>query len=292
MITFGDSITSGVGASPSTSSWVGLFSPSNQAVSGAQAADLSNKVLTITPAETNLVMIGTNDVRIYRDNATKKDYFEKFLRHSVAWLALPSKLIARNMVTTGTWNNTAANSIGRYTTVNGAKLSGVVTGCKLYVGYIIQNASVAVSTADVVVDGVTVGSISCDGYTVSMNTQNGATYGHACAVFDVSYGTHNVEIVNTSPNGKYLYVNYIANEQLENCIKISNIIKMNTANYTSNGVTLSTTDAYNLIIDNVIADFNCALIDNYSEIDPAIHLGDGVHPNNAGHLIIHNNFKD
>jgi hypothetical protein len=262
----------------------------NNAVSGSQAVEVSNAVLSWSGDEYNL-MFGTNDVRIYKDNATKKGYFKAYLTHVLAWLALPSKLTARNMVATGTWNNTSANSIGRYSTVNGSTLSGVVTGCKLYVGYIIQNSSLAVSTADVYVDSVLVGSISCDGYTVAMNTQNGASYGHSCAVFDVPYGTHTVEIINTSANGKYLYVNYIANEQVENKIKISNIIKLSSSVYTSLGISSATTDAYNAIIDDVLCHFDCTLIDNHADIDPAIHLTDGVHLDSVGKSIAYDNFK-
>jgi len=290
MITCGDSITVGTGASPSSKSWVGLYTPVNIAVSGAQAGDLSNLLQTSAVSDCYSMMIGTNDVRIYKDTA-KKEHFKRFLRCALAWLSSPIRTNARDMTITGTWANTSVNSFGRYTTANGATIKTTVTGSKIFVGYIIQNSTLAVSTANVFIDGVNVGTISCDGNTNPMNTQNGATYAAACDVFCVEAGAHEVEIVNTSPNGKYLYINWVTTEQTSPAIKISNIIKLGASTYTSLGITSAVTDSYNTIINDVLADFSATLVDNYSDIDPATHLSDGVHPNNAGHLIIHNNFK-
>jgi len=291
MQTYGDSITVGTGASPSTKSWVGLYTPVNSAVSGSQAAEVSNAVLTANNSD-YAVMIGTNDVRIYKDNVGKQAHFKRFFRGILSALSHPVKTIARNMTATGTWANTSVNSIGRFTLANGAKLSCTVTGEKIFINYIIQNNSLAVSTADVYIDSVLVGSICCDGNTASMQTQNGLSYGNGCDVFCVAAGSHLVEIINTSPNGKYLYVNYVSTDQTETPVKVSNVIKLGASTYTSLGITSATTDAYNTIINDVLTDFSATLIDNHSDIDPAIHLGDGVHPNNAGHLIIHNNFNE
>jgi len=291
MQVFGDSISVGVGASTPSKSWVGLYSPVNSAVSGYQAGDMSNQLASTLTDDNYALAIGTNDVRIYKDNATKKGYFESFLRHCLAWLAYPNRVRARDMTITGAWSNTSVNSFGRYSLVNGATIKATVTGAKIFVGYIIQNALGAVSTADVYIDGVIVGSISCDGYTVAMNTQNGATYANACKVFNVAYGEHLVEIVNTSVNGKYLYVNYVACEQSSPAIKVSNIIKMSASAYAALGISQATTDAYNAIINNVLQDFSTVLVDNYSVIDPSIHLtSDGVHPNDLGHSVIHTSF--
>lgn len=290
MINFGDSITVGIGASTAPKSWVGLYAPINQAAAGSQAAEVSNAALSASDTNYTL-MIGTNDVRIYKDSIEKQAHFKRFLRGILSALCHPVKTIARNMTATGTWVNTSVNSIGRYTLTNGAKLSCTVTGSKIFVNYIIQANTLAISTGDVYIDSVLVGSISCDGQTNLMTTQNGLTYGSGCEVFNVAEGEHLVEIINTSANGKYFYINYVSTNQTEPLVKISNIIKLGASTYTSLGITSATTDAYNAIINNVITDFCAILIDNYSDINPAIHLSDGVHPNDAGHLIIHNNFK-
>lgn len=290
MQAFGDSITVGTGASSTANSWMGLYTPVNNAVSGSQAGDISNKILSATPADKYYLMMGTNDVSVYKNDVVKQGYFKTFLRHCLAWVSFPNKILAKDMTMTGTWINTAANSFGKNTTQLGATISTTVTGSKIFIGYIIQNNTVALSKGDVYIDGVNVGTLNCDGQTVSMNTQNGATYANACEVFHVAAGTHTVQIVCTT-SGKQLYINYVCTDQLETPVKISNIIKQSATGYSNNGISVATTDAYNSIINCVLNDFSATLIDNYSAINPLIHLADTLHPNNAGHLIIHNNFN-
>lgn len=289
MQTFGDSITVGTGASSTIKSYVGLMTPVNQGVSGEQAGDLSNLIQTNASADRYTVMIGTNDVRIYKDTL-KKEHFRRFFRECLSWLSNPIKVLAKDMVMTGAWANTTVNSFGRYTLQTGASIKTTVTGSKIFIGTIIQNSASAVSSANVLIDGVLAGTLSCDGYTTIMNTQNGASYAAACEVFYAAAGAHLVEIVNTSLTGKYLYINYIATEQVSPPVYVSNIIKLSSTVYASLGITSAATDSYNAIIAAVLQDFPAKLINNYSVIDPTIHLADGVHPNNAGHQIIYNNF--
>lgn len=288
MINFGDSITVGVGASPSSKSWVGLFTPINSAVSGSQAAEVSNAVQTAQMNDFYTFMVGTNDVRIYKDHPTKMQYFRKFLFSALAFVAMPNKTTARNMTATGTWSNTQVNTFGRVTSQNNASLKTTFTGNKVYVGYIIQNHVNATSVGNVLIDGVLVGTISCDGFSVPMNTQNGATFAAACEVFNTSEGTHEIEIINTS--NKLLYINWIATPQTPQDILVSNVIKLSPTVYQQLGITEQTTIDYNAIIQDVANHFGITLVDNFTKIDPAIHLSDGVHPNNAGHQIIYNNF--
>jgi lysophospholipase L1-like esterase len=296
MQAFGDSITLGTGASPSSQSYMNLMVPINSGVGGAQAADVSNLVVTQSPVPSYILNIGTNDVCVYKDNLVKRQYFEIFLRHCLAWISLPSRVTGRNMTTTGTWSPTQANSFGVNTTQIGATAKTTVSGNKIFVGYILQNHPTALSSADVYVDDILVGSISCDGMTVPINTQNNANtfayYANACKVFEVSAGIHEVKIICTS-SGKQLYVNYVVgSDQVASPVKVGNIIKQSSAGYSLYGVNVSTTQAYNGIIENVVSDFSAAeLIDNYSYIDPSIHLADNLHPNNAGHLIINSNFS-
>lgn len=293
MNNFGDSITVGVGASPSTKSWVGLLAPVNKAVSGSQAADVANVVTLTTPnvSDGHTLMIGTNDVRLYKDNASKQAHFKRFLRHCIAWLHYPAKVLGINCTFTGTWSNTTVNSIGKNSTQNGATAKATVTGDKIYIGYIIQNSSAAISTADVYVDNVLVGVISCDGITAPMNTGNGATYAAACECFEVGAGAHEVRLVVTSTN-KYFYLNYIlGNNQVVSKLLVSNIIKYSDAAYITYGVSEIILNKYNNIINLLSAEFALTIVDNKSDIVPSLHLADGIHPNNAGHEIIYNNFK-
>jgi hypothetical protein len=285
---YGDSITAGFSASPSSLSYVSRSTPVNYGVSGYQAADVSNLIITKPDAYNYSLMIGTNDVCVYKNDPTKKQYYEVFLRHCLAWMAFPSKIFAKNMVTTGSWVNTQANNFGKNTTEQGATISCNITGEKVFIGYIIQNHQVALSAGDVYIDNILVGTLSCDGITVSMNTQNGSTYANACKVFHVENGNHEVKIVCTT-SGKQLYINYVCSDQPERPVKVANIIKMKDAGYSAYGVSVQTINDYNAIISNVLQDFGAELIDNYSKIEPNIHLADNLHPNNLGHEVIYKN---
>ncbi len=292
---YGDSITS------ATPGWVGQLSPVKGAVSGDQAADLSKVMQGLTPSASKkyTLMIGTNDIRTYKNDAGKKEYFKRFLRQSVAWPALLSKVKARDagMTYTGTWSNTAVNSFGKYTTANGATAQATVSGNSAYVCYIIQNYAGTDSAVNVEIDSNLVGTLSANGSSPSMNTVNGSTYSSACQRYTgLGAGSHTVKLTVTSANGKYFYLDYIAGSAQASTPKIllSNIIRMTSAAYTSFGITDATTDAYNDIIDDLIAEFsadglNVTLVDNHAVIDPATDLqGDGVHPDASGEADIAN----
>lgn len=297
---FGDSITVGTGAS-SGQSWVGLFTPDNDGVSGAVASSMSTLVQGVTPdaSKTYTIMIGTNDVRIYKDDTAKQDCFKDFLRNSVAWLCMDGAADCAevggspnpNMTYTGTWSSISVNTCGRETTQLNASAEITVSGTAVYIGYIIQDVSAADTVAEVYIDNVLVG-------TLTPKQPLGSGYAPACARFGgLSSGNHDVKIVNTV-SGKKFYLNYIKGSDQVNSPKIllSNVIKYSAAGYTNYGVTESTTDAYNTIISDLISEFTAdgmdvTLVDNHASIDNTTDLSDYVHPNNAGHLKIHNNFK-
>lgn len=292
MLNFGDSITVGVGSSSINKSWVGLLTPINQGVSGAQAADVSQKCIGITSNidEVYTLMVGTNDARQYKDDSIKKSYYKKFLQSVIAWLYYPTKVLAKDCVLTGNWNNTLAFASGKNTTQTGSSALATVTGKKIYIGYYLQNDLATVnSLANVYIDDLLVGTYTCSA--PAMNTINGATYAPACEVYDVSAGTHEVKIVIAS-SGKTVYLNYvIGNEQTHSNLKISNIIKYSANGYLAYGITQSTIESYNLMIKEVANNFSLNVIDNFNTLNPMTDLADEVHPNNAGHLKIYNNFK-
>jgi len=299
---FGDSITVGVGASSSNKSWAGLLGGqrqvSNSAASGDQAADQSAKIQAASWAadRSYAIMVGTNDHRTYRSDAAKQAAFKAFVRQCIAWLAIPSKTIARSssVTYTGTWGNTVANTIGKQTTAMGAKASASFTGSGVVVGYILQQDLAAMSTATVKIDGVSVGSLSSY---ATMSTVNGRTYAPAAAYFGgLADGPHTIEIENTVA-GKIFYLDYVAAvPKFSPRIVVSNVIRMTPAAYTTYNTSEANVIAFNAQIQSVVGEFAShglpvVLVDNCSGIDPAIHLPDGVHPNDAGHSIIHANFQ-
>lgn len=301
---FGDSITVGVSANPSSLSWVGLLTPVNNAQSGDQAAEVSKDIQTVSvnPLNTYTIMVGTNDHRTYKADASRKEYFKRFLRQAVAWLALPTKVKGRDagFTYTGTWNNTVINTFGKYTTATSSTAITSVSGTSIYVGYVIQNSTQAKGTAKVFIDGTSVGSLATDGSSPTMNTVNGSTYAAACMRYSgLSNGLHEVKIVVDSVAGKYYYVDYVAgNDQVATPkILLSNIIPMTSAGYTTYGTSVGNVNDYNTIISDLVTEFtndglNVVLVDNFTDISPATDFtADGIHPNNSGHAKISENFK-
>jgi len=295
---FGDSHTVGVGATAPAKSWLGLMAPVNAAASGAQAADVSNAVQGQAPdlGRTYTIMVGTNDHRTYKADTTKQEFFKRFLRQAIAWLAYPEKCKGRDacMSYTGTWSNTAANGFGKVSTQSGATAQAMVDGQSVYLCYIIQAHSSALSSANIEIDGAVVGTVGSYG---AMNTVNGSTFASACSRFGgLSSGSHTVKVTVTS-SGKNFYLDYIAGSaQPTPRVLVSNVIRMTAAAYSAYGTSLANVTAYNGIISDVISEFtsdtaDVALIDNYSDIAPSTDLaGDGVHLNDAGHAKVSENF--
>lgn len=302
--TFGDSISTNAttsGASPASNSWMGLFSPENAAVSGNGAGDMSKIIQASTPdnAKQYAVMIGTNDVRQYKADTTKQDYYKQFLLASLVWLSCPTLKKARTSGTaiyTGTWSNTAGNAFGKVTTQSNAKVTETFSGDALYIGYILQNNTAADSQAEVRVDGVLVGTVGCY---MNINTVGGNSYSGACTRFSgFGAGSHTVELTVTT-SGKNFYYDFVAgSDDIDNAgIALSNVIQYGSAGYSTYGVTSAVIDQFNDIVDGLITDLSAdgvtiTLVDNHASIDNTTDLNtDGIHPNNAGHAKIHANFS-
>lgn len=281
---------------------LGFTTVANRATHGDQAADQAYKAQGVARAADDLVAIfvGTNDVRIYKSSTTKLGYFRSFLRRLIGDAVLPKRVKARDtaMVKTGAWANTQANPTGMYATALGASAKATVSGDVVYVGHIIQNAAAAQSTADVYIDGVKAGTISCDG-TGGMNTGNGLSYAPALARFPTTPGQHSVEVRVTS-SGKNFYLDDIRGSDQPDTplVLVSNLTKWGSAGYSTWGTTLAMINAFNAEIVGVVnayeADgFAVELVDNYAVLDPATDLtADGLHPNAAGQRKIANKFKE
>ncbi len=304
---YGDSITLGSGASPASNAWMALLTPINKGTSNFQAADVAKIIggngggVEVNPVAGSeySVMIGTNDHRQYKTDATKQDYFKKYLTSALVSLSTINKVRARDISVayTGSWTNTSDTPNGKFATAVGAKATATVYGTSIYVGFIIHSSGSATGIADVKIDGVTVGTISCKGFTPSMVTVTGLGYSTGCARFSgLSAGAHTVEVVVT--NAGWLMLEYITGNYQPSFPKVvvSNIIKMTASGYTTYGTSQANVDTFNTIIAGVVADLqadglNIVTVDNYTSVDPSTDISaDGVHPNNAGHLKIKNNF--
>lgn len=302
---FGDSITAGYGISPASNSWMGKFTPANNAVSNTQAGDMAARIETLLPAgyspdKTLCLMIGTNDHRTYKSDLVKQGFFKGFLRECVLWPSIEGKKMPRvsgDITFSGSWSNTAGNAIGKVSTGLGAYAEAVVEGDSVYIGHVIQNHAASDSKADVYVDGVVVGEVGCFG---AMNTSGGASYSSATQRFSgLGAGSHTVRVV-LKTSGKNFHLNYIAGSDNASGvypkILLSNVVRMTAAAYTTYGSSDAIVDQYNVIIGDLLSEFaadglDVTLIDNHASLNPTTDfLTDGVHPNALGHEKIHNNF--
>ncbi len=299
---YGDSITYGVGANPASASWVGLFNPVNAGVSSAQAAEVSSYVQleTVDPLRLYFLAIGGNDAAKYKDDPAKKEYFRRVYRACLGWLLLPNKKTGRGVQAgisfTGAWTDSPSpNTCGKYTTQNGATATATVSGDAIYIALSEGDYVDMGEAVNITIDGVDKGtySVKTPGITTFLNQW----WGRACWRFSgLGAGNHAVVVTQNSPNGKYLHLDWIAGSDQANTprVLVGNAMKFTDWYYASLGINSATTQAYNAIIADVVAEFpsaNVQVVDNYSVFDPTIHSSDQYgHPNNAGYLAMHNNF--
>lgn len=294
---WGDSLTVGVNASPiGTNSYIHLLEAAlpatitNHAVSASQAGNQGTVIESYATSgtDTHLLMLGTNDFRMYKADTTKRSFFERAWMQVVTNLALPSKAVRGSGLTfTGTWTN--GGSGWNRTTQLGAKVTATVSGSTIYVGSTIQNSGTPNGTANIKVDGTVVGTINSNG--VGCMTFLGIDYfPTAYRISGLSAGTHTVEIECTS-SGQYLYLDWIAGSAQAAIPKlyVATLPKMSASRYTTDGTSDTLLQSYNSFITGAVADLKAdgldiTLVDGYGAIDPATGLDpDGIHFNNAGH---------
>lgn len=299
---FGDSFTVGVGASPNSNSWVNRSTPSNFAASSSQAADCSQVVQAFQASEFDIsaLYIGYNDIARYKNDQSKKQFFKDCYRGCLAWLLLADKKTARGVLAgitfTGSWADNPTNTVGKYTVQHGASATATVSGDAVFVGVSKGDNPAMARSITVVIDGVNKGTFS--GYEAGVTTFLGSWYGRPALIFSgLGDGDHEVVVTHNDSTGKFMHLDYIAGSRQEKktMVLASNITKFPDAYYSSLGIDVSTTLAYNVIIEDVISEFvgfDVRLVDNFSAIDPMLHISDKWgHPNNVGHEIIYRNFK-
>lgn len=298
MICFGDSITHGYGASVQAKAWVDLLIPVNVGTPAAQAADVSIAAHQFTPWHLSpyTVLVGTNDITRYRDNADKRAFYARCVRSIVAWLAMTDKAIPRlsqgQIISSGgTWQPTPApNGIGLYTTDVYAYQSVRVNGTRVFVG-LSEGDNPAMSTGvRILIDGVIVADVSVR--TAGVGTHLGSWYGNACWSFGgLTPGPHDVTVQNMQAGGT-VHVNYIAGNTQTATPKIilCTVPKYSDAAYAWSDTTPTMTTAFNaevLALAPEFAGLKVVIADLHAAVIPNLHLTpDGVHPNDAGHQAI------
>lgn len=293
----GDSITVGANVSAGQR-YVNILADeleatvSSFAVGGEQAADQSKRSQTaaLSSDDKAVILIGTNDHRIYDLSIAKREHYRNFLRRLIGNYVQPQRVSARSTVRTGTWGNSDSLT-GMHSGANGSTMTATVSGRYVSIGYIIHDYAACVGgVAKVYVDGVCAGSYSCDGYTDHMETSHGGKWG--CAQFNHDTGVdgpHEVQIVNDSPNRTRIYVDDIrgSDQPFSPRVVVGTIPPCTAAAYINSGSSEANVVAYNIVVAEVVAEFagmgfNVGMADVFSALDTATDFSDGVHPNAAG----------
>lgn len=300
----GDSIAEGIGASAQDKRWMELFKPVNYAVSSSQAADVSGRQRDISASKEYFLGIGANDAAFYKNDAAKQEYFRRVFRACLAWRLLVTRKTARGaqagITFSGAWPDTPApNPCGRYTTQNGAMASATVSGDTVYIGVSEGDYPDMAETINVVIDGVSHGNFSVK--RSGITTHLGQWWGRVAWRFSgLGQGAHSVIVTHASPTGKFLHLDYIAgsDQTATPRVVVGNAMKFTDAYYASLGIDASTTQVYNAIIADVVAEFTAhgfpvSLIDRYAHFDPATQSADQYgHPADAWQKTMRNDFID
>lgn len=312
---YGDSITWGVaGTSQQSNGYAFLLSGArgwtinNNAVNGSMVGDQTSFVYAkaVVDGTQSTLMLGTNDFRVYKNDAAKKERYREGHQALLAWLAIPDdrKIMAQRpnatkLVYTGTWVASPywGGGLGMRSSVVGSTVSAFVYGTTVYAGVSISEGDN--TTFDVSVDGISYGTVSNVFAAGDLVTQNGRTYLPKLIRIDGLFeGEHEVKLTVLTAAAGNLFFDWAAGN-LGNVTKdgpnlwVGNIPKLSNFGYSSLGGTdNSTVAAYNAIIRNNVAELagdglNVALVDSSSRVNNIIHLApDGIHPNDAGHQVI------
>lgn len=313
---FGDSITVGVGASDHSRNWTSLlaarmpWSAQNYAISGSMAWDQADTIYStlVQSGDISTLMLGVNDERIWGDHQADVGAFEDAIMAEAAWLAIPhgnkmKMATAAQVFTTGTWINSVAYGLGLTSWTQGSELEFSFNGRVLYLAYIRQLNNEG--TFDLYVDGVKKrGGVSC-AWRREKTAQN-LGYGPALLRIDgLGAGDHDCRIVVTSStnSGNRVYIDWAATPVDGPIVLLATPTRKAPIGH----IKFGGSDFGSLIYGEAVRDvasylagdgLDVVLVDAQNAVSPANDIrlikendtDDGVHPNDAGHWIIHNEF--
>ena len=310
---YSDSYAHGVGASnPPVTGFVPLLQVAtghtfnNQAIDGGMAADMSVKAHGVTQgaADWEIVQLGANEQHVYLGDATKQGYFRAFMLDIVMSGAAPSWTPATGMTASTyssgswtTWTTTAPYAGAMQSWLGGSSLTGQFTGTALYVSVQLSEpagGSALAGTANVLVDGTVVGTVTSNG--TGMSTGQGTTAAPATYRFGgLSAGLHTAQIVMTSDvhsiAGLLRVIGIAGSGQtVKPRVVVGNIPKWTAAAYAqyggSDAIVLQYVTITNTIVQQAQTDgLNVLGVDNYTALNPAVNMLD-LHPNDSVYALI------
>jgi hypothetical protein len=167
---YGDSITTGVGASITANAWAYLLAArmgwtmGMQAISGCSIMDwiINAYNQTINNDSISVVLPGFNDARYVGGNAAQQAAYKSALYAALAYLAIPDsqKIKANDARVTyaGTWAASGVRSYGKFTNYQSSTATFVVNGSAVYCSVIQQLGNGGI--VQVTIDGVNMGSFN------------------------------------------------------------------------------------------------------------------------------------
>lgn len=299
MRAFGDSITYGVGASSLDKNYVNTEGRllartiQNNAVSASMVWDQLAVLylFTIENNATTQMMIGTND-RLARGTSIpyQQECFKASHLAALVWMAVPdsSRTFPNNPSAVydppGNWGAAAYGKINtKYAAIPDSKVTVPFYGPTVYVHYLKTDGDI--SSAELRVDGVLVGSINCAGS--GGGTILGATFGAAVfRIAGLSDAPHSLElkVVVGGTTGSVQFLG-ISVPELSKPLPRANILGIIRASDDANTADIITYN--NMIQDNVrllVSDgLDVVYLDALSVINNTTDLEDALHPNDSGH---------
>jgi hypothetical protein len=289
---FGDSITTGAGASnPSSKGYIALLNAAlsttinNSAVSTSMVMDQATAVYSKNSVEgdKSILAFGTNDQAKYDTSTVMLGYFIEGLRAYALWLGSKVKLAnqANGVTFTGSWaGGYAFNCFGSI--VPGSKASFSFTGTKFAISMIRQYANT--SMFRVKVDGVDKGTFSSGG---DVRTLLGRAYGPMCIQFTgLSAGPHNVVIeVVTASASSVVFFHWFTIFETKAKVAIANVPKAKAYTYGGSEANVNTyNQAISSLVSELVAQGIDATLANVSSVIGQSDFSDNVHPNDNGHI--------
>ncbi|KRP74827.1 hypothetical protein TX23_01160 [Pseudomonas paralactis] len=303
---FGDSITFGIGSTPVGGIYVNGYVRNLATYQGrivtisAVAASMVYDqaavmfAFTIDSTFTTSLMIGTNDNRVYLDDAYRKDCFATGHLACLSWLAVPDtlKVFPNNAACTytGSWGTSSYGKIfTRFTTTVGATVTVPFSGPVVYLNILRTDGNVA--TGEVRVDGVLRSTVNFAGPgTGTLLSPSPAAAGavgpSALRIGGLSDGPHSLELkiitVGSGGSATFLGISVPPTSGVLPRVNAMTIIR------SSDSSTDARVAAYNALIATNVAilkrdGLDIAISNTNAVIEPSTDLADTLHPNDQGH---------